>query len=78
MSFGIYMTGFFILMIGLALGAHMMHVPQQWIGVGAVVMLGLGILLVSRTPKGAIRINTGKIRLRRDCHRQAIPCMLGR
>ena len=45
MSFGIYMTGFFVLIIGLALGAYLMHVPQNWIGVGVVVMIGLGILL---------------------------------
>jgi hypothetical protein len=45
MSFGIYMAGFIVLIIGLALGAHMMHVPQNWIGVGVVVMIGLGILL---------------------------------
>lgn len=45
MSFGIYMVGFLVLIIGLALGAYMMHIPQQWIGVGVVVMIGLGILL---------------------------------
>jgi hypothetical protein len=45
MSFGIYMVGFIILTIGLALGAHLLHVPPRWIGVGVVVMIGLGILL---------------------------------
>jgi hypothetical protein len=45
MSFGIYMAGFLVLIIGLAMGAYMMRIPQQWIGVGVVVMLGLGILL---------------------------------
>jgi uncharacterized membrane protein len=45
MSFGIYMAGFIVLIIGLALGAHLMRVPQNWIGVGVVVMIGLGILL---------------------------------
>jgi len=45
MSFGIYLVGFIVLIIGLATGAHLMHVPLQWIGVGVLVMIGLGILL---------------------------------
>jgi hypothetical protein len=45
MSFGIYMAGFIVLIIGLALGAHLMRVPGNWIGVGVVVLIGLGILL---------------------------------
>lgn len=45
MSFGLYMVGFIILIIGLGLGAYFMHVPPKWIGVGVVTMIGLGILL---------------------------------
>lgn len=45
MSFGIYMLGFLILIVGLSLGAHLMHVPSQWIGVGVACLVGLGILL---------------------------------
>lgn len=45
MSFGIYMVGFIVLIIGLAVGAFLMHVPPMWIGVGVLVMIGLGILL---------------------------------
>jgi len=44
MSFGIYAAGIVILIGGLAYGAHLAHVPQQWIAVGAVVLLGAGIL----------------------------------
>jgi hypothetical protein len=44
MSFGIYAAGFAILIAGLAYGAHLMHIPMQWIVVGAVVMTGVGIL----------------------------------
>ncbi len=44
MSFGLYMLGYIILIIGLALGAHLMHVPPRWIGVGVIVMVGIGIL----------------------------------
>lgn len=44
MSFGLYLVGFLVLIVGLGIGAHMMHVPNQWIAVGVVVLLGLGIL----------------------------------
>jgi hypothetical protein len=44
MSFGIYIAGFIIMIVGLAYGAHMLHVPPRWIGTGIVVMVGLGIL----------------------------------
>jgi hypothetical protein len=44
MSFGLYILGFAILTIGLAIGAHLMHMPPRWIGVGVTVMVGLGIL----------------------------------
>jgi hypothetical protein len=45
MSFGLYMVGFIVMIIGLAIGAHLMHVPSSWIGVGVIVLVGLGILL---------------------------------
>lgn len=45
MSFGIYLVGFIVMIIGLATGAYLLHVPLQWIGVGVLVMIGLGILL---------------------------------
>jgi hypothetical protein len=45
MSFGIYMVGFIVLIIGLSVGAYLMHIPAQWIGVGVLVLIGLGILL---------------------------------
>ena len=45
MSFGIYMIGFFVMVLGLAMGAYLMHIQAQWIGVGVVVLIGLGILL---------------------------------
>jgi len=50
MSFGIYIVGFIIVIAGLAIGANMLHVPPQWIGVGVLIMAGLGIVMgVSRT-----------------------------
>ena len=44
MSFGIYALGFAILIGGLAYAAHLVHIPTHWIIVGAVVLVGFGIL----------------------------------
>ena len=44
MSFGIYAAGFAILIAGLAYAAHLVHLPVQWIVVGAIIMIGGGIL----------------------------------
>ena len=44
MSFSIYLVGYLILIGGLIYGATLLHVPGQWIAVGAIVMVGLGIL----------------------------------
>ncbi|MCX6598104.1 MAG: hypothetical protein NTV70_17245 [Acidobacteria bacterium] len=44
MSFSIYIVGYIVFVLGLAWGAHLMRVPSQWIGVGTVVLIGLGIV----------------------------------
>jgi uncharacterized membrane protein len=44
MSFGLYSIGFAILIGGLIYGAHLMHMPAHWIAVGAIVLVGVGIL----------------------------------
>jgi len=44
MSFALYILGYLVVIIGLAWGAHLAHVPQQWIGVGVVVLVGLGVV----------------------------------
>ena len=44
MSFGLYAIGFVIMLGGLMYGAHLMHMPTQWIVVGGIVLLGVGIL----------------------------------
>ncbi len=50
MSFALYLLGMIIVICGLAYGAYLLHIPPQWIGVGVVVLLGLGILTgVART-----------------------------
>jgi hypothetical protein len=49
-AFSLYVAGFFILLGGLIYGAFLLHVPHTWIGVGALVVVGLGIMsAVSRT-----------------------------
>jgi hypothetical protein len=44
MSFGIYASGFAIVIGGLIYAAYLMHMPAHWIAAGAIVLLGLGIL----------------------------------
>jgi hypothetical protein len=44
MSFGLYAIGFAILIGGLIYGAYLVHMPTHWIVVGAIVLLGAGIL----------------------------------
>jgi len=44
MSFGLYLAGFLIVIGGLIYGAVIVHMPMRWIVVGAVVLLGMGIL----------------------------------
>jgi cadmium resistance protein CadD (predicted permease) len=44
MSFGIYLTGFIVVVCGLIYGASLIHVPTHWIVVGGLVLVGLGIL----------------------------------
>jgi hypothetical protein len=51
-SFGIYLVGFIILVIGLALGAHLAHVPSAWIAVGVICLVGIGILSAVKKTQG--------------------------
>jgi hypothetical protein len=44
MSFGIYIVGYLIVIIGLIYGASLMHIATHWIVVGAVILAGIGIL----------------------------------
>jgi len=43
-SFVIYIVGYLIVIGGLIYGATILHLPLHWIVVGAVVLLGAGIL----------------------------------
>ena len=44
MSFGIYIVGYVILIVGLALGAHFAHMPPKWIGVAVLCLVGIAII----------------------------------
>ena len=44
MSFGIYIGGYVVLIIGLALGAHFLHTPPKWIWAGVMCLIGIAIV----------------------------------
>lgn len=44
MSFGIYIVGYMILTVGLAMGANLLHVPVKWIVVGVICIIGLAFI----------------------------------
>jgi hypothetical protein len=51
-AFALYITGFVVLVLGLAYAAFLLHVPHTWIGVGLLVMIGLGVMsAVSHTKR---------------------------
>lgn len=50
-SFGTYLVGFIILILGLAIAAYLLNVPTMWIAVGVVVMIGIGILMATSRTK---------------------------
>jgi hypothetical protein len=51
-SFGIYIIGFVILILGLAMGAHLLGLSTTWIGIGVIVLIGIGVLSgVSKTKR---------------------------
>jgi hypothetical protein len=49
-SFSTYLIGFIVLIIGLAVAAVLLGAPTQWIVVGAIILVGIGILTgITRT-----------------------------
>ncbi|HEY2067675.1 MAG TPA: hypothetical protein VGG84_17100 [Gemmatimonadaceae bacterium] len=50
-SFGTYLTGFVILIIGLAIAAYLLNIPTMWILVGVVILIGIGILMATSRTK---------------------------
>jgi len=51
-AFALYVIGFVVLLGGLIYGAYLIHIPQTWIIVGALVLIGIGIMsAVSHTKR---------------------------
>jgi peptidoglycan/LPS O-acetylase OafA/YrhL len=50
-SFSTYLIGYIIFVIGLALAAFYLNVPPIWIGIGFVVLVGIGILMATKSEK---------------------------
>jgi hypothetical protein len=44
MSFGIYLAGFAILLVGVLWAMSTAGVPGIWLGITALILLGLGII----------------------------------
>ena len=44
-NFAIFIIGFIILVAGLAYGASIAGLSPQWIGVGVIVLVGLGVVI---------------------------------
>ena len=49
-SFGIYIIGFIILIIGVAFGMSELGMSTTWIGIVSLILIGLGVMVgVSKT-----------------------------
>ncbi len=51
MSFGIYIAGILLVIGGLIYGAAILHVPLQWIVIGSLVLLGLGVVTAVKSTR---------------------------
>jgi uncharacterized membrane protein YiaA len=52
-SFGTYLVGFLILILGLGIAAYLLNVPAMWIAVGVIILVGIGVL--SATTRGKMK-----------------------
>ena len=46
-SFATYLIGFIVVIVGLCFAAYLLNVPTMWIVAGAVVLIGIGILMAT-------------------------------
>jgi len=44
MSFGIYAVGYLFVIAGVAVLAHLMHIPQAYIFAGVLILIGIGVV----------------------------------
>ena len=50
-SFGTYLLGFIVLIIGLGVAAYLLGVSPTWIVVGVVVLIGIAIMTATSRTK---------------------------
>ncbi|HJU65992.1 MAG TPA: hypothetical protein VJ596_09955 [Gemmatimonadaceae bacterium] len=50
-SFATYLMGFLIVIAGLAIAAYLLNVPPLWIAIGALVLLGIGVVTATSRTK---------------------------
>jgi len=51
MSFGIYLVGIVLLIVGVVYAAALLNAPVHWIVVSALLMLGAGIVLAVKATR---------------------------
>ena len=52
MNFALYGLGYLLVIAGVAYIAHLMRIPQTWIGAIVLVLVGIGVLSASKMMKG--------------------------
>ena len=52
MSFGLFIVGYVILIAGVAMGAHLLNVPLQWIVVGVLCLTGAAVVHGVKSTRG--------------------------
>ncbi len=50
-SFSTYLIGYIVFIIGLTIAAFLLGAPPIWIVVGAIVLIGLGIVMATTRTK---------------------------
>jgi len=50
-SFSTYLIGYIVLIIGLTIAAYLLGAPSIWIVVGAIVLIGIGIVMATTRTK---------------------------
>ena len=50
-AFTSYLIGALVLAVGLAFAAHMLGAPPVWIGIGALIIIGIGIMSAAAKTK---------------------------
>ena len=51
-SSAIYLVGYAVIIVGLALGAHYLEIPTRWIVVGVIVLAGMGLTGLAKSRQG--------------------------